>query len=201
VTRARGPTLRAEAARKAIHLGTAVLPVAWAFETITTAQLRFVLSAACAVALAVELARFRWRGVGDAFTARVGAMLRAHEHVAISGATWLALAMCLVVWIAPRAAGTAALWAAAVGDAAAALVGRGVQHLRRVARPGKSLVGSAAAFAASAAGIAWLTPAAPWQALLLGGAAAAAEWPACGGDDNVRVALVVAAAAALLGLR
>lgn len=196
-----GPTFGAEAARKAIHLGTAVVPLAWAFGAASAAQVRAALSAAVGIALVVEFLRFRGGRFAAAFDRRLGAMLRPRERRQVSGATWLALAMCAVAWLAPAPAAIAALWAAAVGDGSAALVGRAVQGLRARPSDRKSLAGSLAAALASAAGIVWLTSASWPLALALGIVTAVAEWPAALGDDNLRVAGAVAVAATLLGLR
>ncbi len=196
-----GPTLRGELARKSIHLATAVLPIAWALGVVTAQQVRIALSVAVIMALSVEFARYRDGAFSTAFTTRFGAMLRVHERTALSGATWLAIGMWGVAMLAPAFAAIAALWAAAVGDAAAGLVGRGVQRLRGRTNSAKSLSGSLAAAAITALGILWLTPAALGVALALGVVTALAEWPRGPGDDNVRVAFSVATAAVLLGLR
>lgn len=196
-----GPTLRGELARKSIHLATAILPISWAYGLVTALQVRTALGATVLVALAVEFARHRGGSFGRGFSARLGAMLRVHEAHALSGATWLAIGMWGAAMLAPVPAAIAALWAAAVGDAAAALVGRSVQRLRVRAAGSKSLSGSAAAALVSSGGILWLTPATLPVAAALGAVTALAEWPARPGDDNVRVALAVAAAAVLLGLR
>jgi dolichol kinase len=196
-----GPTLRGEFARKSIHLATAVVPISWAYGLVTAMQVRVVLGAAVITALAVEFARYRGGAFGLAFTTRLGAMLRAHERTALSGATWLAIGMWGAAMLAPVPAAIAALWAAAVGDAGAALVGRASQRWRGHADGTKSLIGSLAAAGLSALGILWLTPATLGVAALLGMVTALAEWPRRPGDDNVRVAFSVAAAAVLLGLR
>lgn len=196
-----GPTLRGELARKSIHLATALVPICWALDVVTALQVRVALGAAVVVALGVEFARYRGGAFGKAFTSRLGAMLRVHERTALSGATWLAIGMWGAAMLAPTAAAIAALWAAAVGDAAAALVGRAVQRLLGRTADTKSLSGSVAAASLSALGILWLTPATPAVAAALGVVTALAEWPRRPGDDNVRVALTVATAAVLLGLR
>lgn len=201
MTRPASLALGAESARKAIHLGTAIVPISWALDLVTVGQLRAALGVAAIVALGIEALRFASAAVAARFDQWVGALLRPHERTSISGATWLALAMCVVVWWAPRAAAIAALWAAAVGDAAAALVGRSLQRLRAVDAPGKSFAGSAAALLATAAGVRWLTTASLPLALGLGAVAALAEWPRRPLDDNLRVALAVALAASALGLR
>jgi dolichol kinase len=194
-------SLRAEAARKALHLATAVVPMAWALGAVTTPQVRTLLTGALAIALLVEAVRRNAPAAQARFEALVGSLLRAREQRAITGATWLAFGMTAVAWFAPERAAIAALWAAAVGDAAAALVGRGVAFVRRRDGASKSLAGALACAVATGVGAWWLVAATPLIASSLGAAAAAAEWPARPGDDNLRITLVVAAAAMLLGLR
>lgn len=196
-----GPTFGGEVARKSIHLATAALPIAWSFAFVSAVQVRVALAVAVLVALSVEFARYRGEAFGAAFTARLGGMLRVHERTSLSGATWLAIGMWGAAMLAPINAAIAALWAAAVGDAAAGLVGRGVQRLRHRPSNRKSVIGSVAAALAAALGIFWLTPTTLGVAAALGGVTALAEWPSRPGDDNVRVAFAVAAAAVLFGLR
>lgn len=192
-------SLGREFARKAIHLATASLPLAWGLGGISLATLRALLTAAVLVALVAEVARFRRGAFGAWFERRVGALLREAERRELSGATWLAVAMWGAAWLAPPAAALCALWAGAVGDATAAIVGRAYGAWRAI--PGKTLVGSAAALTSTALGIAWLTAATPVQAVALGLTAAAAEWPTRPGNDNLRVVGAVALAATLLGFR
>lgn len=194
-------TLRAELARKAVHLATAILPVAWGLGWVSGATVRTALAAATAVALGVEVLRRRSVAATRLFTATAGPLLRSHEVMALTGATWLAIGMTAVAWLAPPAAAIAALWAAAVGDASAALVGRGVARVRGSTSSRKSWAGSLAAVLTTAAGCVWLTPATAGVALVLGGVAALAEWPRRPLDDNLRVTVLVAVAATLLGLR
>lgn len=194
-------TLRSEFARKALHLATAALPIAWAQEWISTPALRAWLTAALTVALGVEALR-RWHGASaTAFVRAVGWMLRPHEARRLTGATWLALAMTAVVWFAPQRAALAALWAAAVGDASAAVVGRAVAAWRGLSSERKSISGFTAALVATALGCRLLVGTAWPTAVALGAVAALAEWPRRPFDDNLRVALAVAIAATALGLR
>lgn len=194
-------SLAAEVLRKAIHLGTAVLPVVWAYDGLTTAQIRHVLSLAVAIALTVEFVRHRGGGIGRRFNGWIDPLLRPHERLGITGATWLALGMAIVVWLTPRESAIIALWAAAVGDAVAALVGRTVQCLRGTNGAGKTVVGSVGAAVATMVGALWLTPASSAVAAVLGLAAAVAERPTRLGDDNLRIVAVVAVTAMALGLR
>jgi dolichol kinase len=193
--------LRHELARKALHLATAALPVLWAAGLLTTEALRAALGVAVAIALTIEVLRLRHARLAASFTAAVGSMLRPHEARRLTGATWLAIAMAGVVWLAPPRAALAALWAAAVGDASAAIVGRSIAAWRGHAADGKSLAGFVAALVATALGCRVLVGTTWPVAAALGAVAALAEWPRRPFDDNLRVAGAVALAAAALGLR
>lgn len=153
------------------------------------------------IAVVVELLRRRSVRIGALFERTVGGMLRAHEHDGrgITGATWLLLALAGAAAL-PLAAAIAATWAAGVGDAMAALVGRAWRRVRP--GEGKTLAGSLACALATAAGAATLAGFTLPHALLIGTAAAAAERPALRVDDNLRVAAGAALAAlVLLGTR
>ncbi len=193
--------LRAEVARKAVHVATAALPIGLAFGWGQLAQARFALTAAATLALLVELLRFRSTQFRAGFDAAFASLLRPHERTRLTGATWLAIAMAAVLWFAPLAAAVAALWAAAVGDAAAALIGRGFARWRGSIGTGKSIAGSLAALLATAGGVYWLTSATVTMALILGSVAAVAERPSWNLDDNLRITLAVALAASAIGLR
>lgn len=193
--------LRAEVARKSLHIATAALPVALSYGWSDQPTLRTVLTAAALVALVVESLRSVWPAFSTGFSTVFGHLIRTHEHRALTGATWLAMAMAVVLWVAPRDVAIAALWAAAVGDAAAAVVGRSVGRWRKRVGPGKTGVGSLAAAVVTALGVLWLTPASLAVASVLGVVAAAAERPTVPLDDNLRIALAVAFAASVLGLR
>ena len=193
--------LRAEVARKALHIATATLPLGLSYGWSNQATLRVVLAATTLVALVVELLRRVWPAFSAAFSKAFGHLIRTRERHALTGATWLALAMAIVLWTAPLYSAVAALWAAAVGDAAAAVVGRSVGRWRRRTGSTKTLEGSLAAALVTAIGVLWLTPASITVAAVLGLVAAAAERPSAPFDDNLRIALAVALAASVLGLR
>lgn len=206
--------LRAEAARKALHLLSAAVPLVWALTVVPTSVIRIGLAAALGVAVVVEWLRRASPAFGARFLAWLGPLLRTHETHRITGATWLAAVMCLAVWVFPRSAAIIALWAAAVGDAMAALVGR-LASARSVSVPvaarsadsrvavaipsaRKTLAGSAACAVSTAAGALWLVHAPLPAALGIGVAAAVAERPRLGVDDNLRVGLAAGAAAWML---
>lgn len=193
-----GFSWRAELARKGIHLGSAVFPLAWGLGLVGRRGIVAALALGLLVAFALEAGRRRRAGIAKWFARWFGFMLRGHEAARLTGATWILGAMLLVAATFPERAALAALWAGVFGDAAAALVGRAVA--RRSAARGKTWAGSAACLLASAVGPLWLSAALPWQALGIGLAAAAAERPALALDDNARVALAAGLAAWGLGV-
>lgn len=200
--------LRHEVARKALHLTSVAAPVMYA-SGVPRSTLLALLSAAGAVAVAVELARRHAPLARRLFHRATGPLLRSHEHERLSGATWLIGAFLGVVALAPREAAIAAMWAVSVGDASAAVVGRTLSSAReaRLAALGgpaprrarKSIAGSAACAIATFAGAFWLAGAGPATSAAAGVVAALAEWPRGPLDDNVRVAAAVAGVVALAG--
>jgi dolichol kinase len=180
-------TLQREIVRKGLHLLSASIPIAYWLGASRTA-VTIALSLALAVAIGVEIARARHEKTRVVFDTRLGRLLRVHEVQGLSGATWLIIALLLAGLLFPRDIAIAAMAAVAVGDAAAAIVGRA---LGRTRGEGKSLAGSAACFAASAfmalaiAHFTWL------EALLAGALATIAERPTRPLDDNLRITLAV----------
>jgi dolichol kinase len=183
--------LRLELARKAIHLATGVVPIAYA-AGVPRRWVLLVLGALCAAAVAGEVARVHHARVGALFARTVGALFREHERDRWSGATWLALAHLAAALLFPRAIAVAAMWGVSVGDAAGAIVG----HALGRTRPGggrsrKSLEGSAACLAATLAGALLVARLSPWESALAAVAATAAEWPSRPLDDNIRIVAAV----------
>ena len=187
-----GLALRHELARKALHLTSATVPVAYALGVPRAVLLPF-LGTLVALALVVEVVRRRSARGRRAFVRATAPLLRAHEREGRAGATWMLVAFALAVWLLPRATAIAATWAVAVGDASAAIVGRSLGRVR-IGAHGKSLEGSLACLVATALGVAVVAKLGPAAALAAGVAAAAAELPGRPLDDNVRVAAAVALA-------
>lgn len=190
------PAVRRELQRKVLHVATAVVPVGYA-----AGIPRRVVVAACGallgVALLVELARRASPSAAARFATWTGPLLRPHEAAGgIAGATWLLAAFTAVTAGTAAPVAIAAMWGVAAGDGAAAIVGRTIGRIPLVA--GKTLEGTLAMALVTAAG-AWSFAAWPvGTAALLGGVAAAAELPARPLNDNLRVALAVAAAGSLM---
>jgi dolichol kinase len=180
-------TVQRELTRKGLHLLSAAVPIAYSLG-LSRNGVTIALACALVVALVVEVARARHEATRTVFDARLGRLLRVHETQGFSGATWLIVALLSAALLFPRDIAIAAMGAVAVGDAAAAIVGRA---LTRRHGEGKSLAGTLACLAASAImarGIADFT----WpQALIAGILAAIAERPTRPLDDNLRIALAV----------
>ena len=189
---------RAELGRKAIHLISSLFPISWGLGWVDRRIIVAVLAMGLAIALWLERVRRRPGALRAHYDRWVGWMLRSHETTALTGATWILLAMGLAAWLLPAPAAISALWAAVVGDASAALVGRTVAA--RAAVKGKTWAGSLACVLASAIGPVWLVGASGPAALGIGVAAALAERPRVRLDDKLRVTVGAGLAAwALLG--
>lgn len=168
-----------------------------------------VLVALLSVAVAVELGRHHIPSMRRAFDRAIGSLLREHERTGWSGATWLVAVFIGVVALAPAPAAIAAMWSVSMGDAAAAVVGRSYSAwmaardgvATTVSRgSGKTSVGSVACAVVTAAGTFWIAGLGPITAIIAGCAAALAERPRGPLDDNVRVAITVAAVVAAIGV-
>jgi dolichol kinase len=190
----------AEAARKLIHFGAVVWPIAWAYGWLTTGQMRLVAAALFAGAVTVELLRRASPRARERFDRLFGRLLRPHEHRAITGATWGAFAMLVVALALPAPSAQAALWAAAAGDGAGAVVGRLWQRARSRRTERKTIAGSIGVLVATALGVWWLVDASPAIAVAVGAAAAIAEHPRGPVDDNLRVTFAAGLAAWGLGV-
>ncbi|HEU4642818.1 MAG TPA: hypothetical protein VFS44_10230 [Gemmatimonadaceae bacterium] len=191
-------SLRDEIARKALHLILVAVPLAYA-RGIPRGTLLLGLGVLLAVALIVELVRLRSMRGHVLFMKAVGPLLREHERASWSGATWLFATLFLVVLLLSRQVAIAAAWAVTVGDAAAAVVGRGWSSWRRRGRGsmegvggGKTVAGSLACLTAAFAGAVGVSHLSLGASLTGAVAAALAERAAGPGDDNARVAVGMA---------
>ena len=190
MTAAEAPlALRWELTRKALHVVWAVVPVAYALGVRREIVL-LGLGVACVIAIITEIARARSPVIGAHFRRRTGVLLRHHEHGRWSGATWLLLSFLLSALIFDRPTAIAAMWAVAVGDAVAAIVGRTIGR-HRIGRSTKTIEGSIACAVITAAGAFAVASLGPAQSIVAGIAAALGEWPAGPLDDNMRIGLAV----------
>ncbi|MGH7718734.1 MAG: hypothetical protein ACREON_07820 [Gemmatimonadaceae bacterium] len=178
-------------ARKAIHLLSVAIPLLYA-GGLPRRALLVVLSVASVVALTVEVGRARHARTRELFHRATGPMLRPHEHTRWCGATWLALSFLGSVALYPPDVAIAAMWGVAVGDAAAALVGRALGR-HPIGHSGKTLEGTVACFSAVLLGALMVARLSWVESFLAAAAAAVAEIPQRPLDDNVRVAAAIGA--------
>jgi dolichol kinase len=183
--------IRQELYRKAIHLASAVFPLAYAW-VFPRPVIATALLVSTFVAIAVEFARRRHTPSRLLYERLVGGMLREHERERLVGATWMLVSYTFVVLVTPAAVAIAAMCAVSLGDAAAALVGRTIGRVRIFS--GKTLEGSIACLITAALAARWIAGLALPGALLVGLVALLSELPDGPGDDNARVALLTAAA-------
>jgi dolichol kinase len=193
-------TFARELARKALHLVFAAVPIALT-AGVQPSYVLAILMVMLLVAVALEMTRGRFAAVGTMFTRAVGPLLREKENGRWTGATWLILVCLVAVWVLPVPGAIAVTWAAAVGDASAALVGipLGGRLIPTVGR-GKSVEGSAACFLVTFVGAYELAGLSLRLALVLAAAATAAEWPHSAIDDNVRVGAATTAVLIIAGI-
>jgi dolichol kinase len=182
-------SFRRELARKSLHILTVVAPLAYT-GGLPRRTLAALVAAACLVVVSVEVMRLRHDAARAAFHRAVGQLLRAHEQERWAGATWLLLAFLGAVLFTPRNVAITAMWAVSAGDAAAALVGRGLGR-HHLTRSPKTVAGSAACFAVTFLGALYLAQLTPGAGLVAATAATIAEWPRRPIDDNLRIVLAV----------
>jgi dolichol kinase len=146
-----------------------------------------MIGLAAMVALLVEFARTRTRWARYHFLLRTRRLLRPHERHGLAGATYMAIAYFVAAAVFPRPIAVVAMLYNALGDAAAAIIGRRWGAHRT--KWGKSWEGAAAGFAVSlGAGLA--VPGIPPMAAVMGAAAAAGlEFLPGPVDDNIRSTL------------
>lgn len=174
-----------ELLRKRIHIATAVVPaLVWVLPRRTSIAL---LALGVLAAVIVEVARRRIPWVRYRFLRGTRVMLRRHERTRVAGATYMALAYLLAVVLFPLVVAVAAMLYNALGDAAAAIVGR--RWGRRRTSWGKSWEGAAAAMGTNlVVGVAM--PGVTSIAAIVGALGSAAmEFFPLPLDDNLRITL------------
>ncbi len=198
----RSPRWIDEARRKAIHLYALVLPLDVLFEFLPwprgRAQWSEALTALTLIALAIDLLRLQHAGLRGLFKRFFGGMIREHEEWTLLGSTYLLLAALLAVDLFPRPVAAGALGFTVVGDAFAAMVGKGWGRTRLF---NKSLEGALAGLAASAVWAAWLagTGRLPWGVAMVGALCASlVEILPIPLDDNLGMTLAAGGVMVLL---
>lgn len=177
--------LRRELARKAFHLASVILPaLAWVLPRRGGVGLLLTLAV---VAIVVDVARLRFRAPRYYFLRYTRPMLRRHERRGLAGATWMAIAYAAALIVFPKPIAVAGMLYNALGDSAAALVGR--RWGRHRTAWGKSWEGFAAALVVGLL-IGFALPGiSPAGAVLGALGAATLEFLPLPVDDNLRVTL------------
>ncbi|MBD3221115.1 hypothetical protein GF314_07700 [bacterium] len=171
--------------RNAIHLATG-LAAPWVL-LMPDPWMRWGIVAMVVVALAIDLARTVF---GRAWLDRLlPGVYRDREPLGLSGATFLTIGYLAAVWLFPPPAAAGGILALAVGDPAAAVVGR--WYGARTGRPGKTWAGSVACCVACIPAL-WLLSPFGLPAAAAGGAMAALVERRAGPLDNVLVPVAVA---------
>jgi dolichol kinase len=170
--------------RNAIHLGTGLAaPLVLVWPRPWSLGLAGAMLAAAVAADAVRL----HPGARVALDRRLPGVFRPSESGRPSGATLLAAGYLLAVVVLPAEAAAAGILALAVGDPAAAVVGR--WYGARGGVTGKTWAGSLTCFL-GAAGAMWLLPSLGVAAAVAGGAMAALVERRAGPLDNLVLPLL-----------
>ena len=189
----RSPNFLTEAQRKAIHLAFILLPLELLYQTLPwprgKTEFRQLFLLLVVVAIALDLLRIHEHRFREFIRQFFGQMLREHEQFNLLGSTYLLLAALLAIEIFPQPVAAAALGFTVLGDAFAAIVGKGWGRTRIF---GKSLEGFAGGLAACllwAVFLVWAVPL-PWSVALAGAlVASAVEVLPIPLDDNLGITL------------
>lgn len=178
-----------EIRRKAIHLASAGIPLAY-WLTDRTFML-WVLVPLVAFALLVETARQFIPAVETFIQRRLGTIMRVEEKRLFTGATYVVIACLIMIYFFPAPIAITTLLFMSISDAAASLVGIRVGGPRFL---GKSLAGSTAFFVTAAAIALWQLPGKIVIGLVGAGVATIAEalslrWGPIKIDDNFAIPL------------
>jgi dolichol kinase len=199
----RTPGWLTEARRKAIHVGSILLPLGMLFEWLPwprgKTEWRLFLLALVLGAVAVDLIRIHDHRVRNFFRRFFGEMIREHESFNLLGSTYLLLAALLAIEIFPRPVAVATLGYTILGDATAALVGKAWGRIRLFNKTLEGALGGLAACLVWAA-LLGLWGVLPWSVLLIGALAASlVEVLPIPLDDNLGVTLFAGYTMKLLG--
>ncbi|MEO5618129.1 MAG: hypothetical protein ABIS67_10190 [Candidatus Eisenbacteria bacterium] len=182
-----------EARRKAIHFSFIVLPLELLFEVLPwphgKREFRQILLFLVVVAIVIDLLRIHEHRFRSFIRGFFGEMIREHERFSLLGSTYLLLAALLAIEIFPQPVAAAALGFTVLGDAVAALVGKGWGRSKVF---GKSLEGSAAGLVACLAWGAFVAVSGhvPWPVVVVGAVVASTvELLPIPLDDNLGMTL------------
>jgi len=178
--------VQSEAPRKAIHLGSIIIPLGILYLPLSVSQRALMIS--LAVFLTVDLLRLHHKRIRTYFARFFRHLIRRHERKGLLAATYMLMSALLATALFSREVAAASYIYLVVGDTVAALVGKAWGRVRVF---GKTLEGFLAGFVASWAAAAALVPSISIEHLAAGALAAMIiEILPIPVDDNFRIPLL-----------
>ena len=189
--------LTSELKRKAIHLASFSIPIAYYLSPPSWSRnWQRALLALVILSLAIEVVRLHNPRIRNVFRHFFGELLRNHEEVSLLGSTYLLIAMLLTLHLFEKPVAFLALGFLNLGDTVAAIVGKWIGKVRLLG--GKTLEGSAACLLVCF-GLTFFMPDIPWYVGLVGALTATVfELLPIPLDDNFRIPLSAGFAMELL---
>ncbi|TMQ50662.1 MAG: phosphatidate cytidylyltransferase [Candidatus Eisenbacteria bacterium] len=189
--------LTSELKRKAIHLASFSIPIAYYLSPPSWSRnWQRALLALVILSLAIEVVRLHNPRIRNVFRHFFGELLRNHEEVSLLGSTYLLIAMLLTLHLFEKPVAFLALGFLILGDTVAAIVGKWIGKVRLLG--GKTLEGSAACLLVCF-GLTFFMPDIPWYVGLVGALTATVfELLPIPLDDNFRIPLSAGFAMELL---
>jgi len=133
--------LTSELKRKAIHLASLSIPIAYyASPAAWTRNWERALLASVIVSLAIEVFRLNHPRTRNVFRHFFGELLRNHEEASLLGSTYLLIALLLTLHLFEKQVAVLALGFLIIGDTVAAIVGKSMGRIALFG--GKTLEGS-----------------------------------------------------------
>jgi len=188
--------LASELKRKAIHLASFAIPLAYYLtpDTWLRSWERVLLSLVI-LSLAIEVFRLNHPRTRHVFRHFFGELLRNHEEASLLGSTYMLIGFLLTIHLFPKPIACLALAFLIIGDTVAAIVGKSIGRTRLF---GKTVEGSVACFAVCY-GMTLLVPEIPVPVGLVGALVATVfELLPIPLDDNFRIPLSAGFAMELL---
>ena len=180
--------LRSELKRKAIHLASLSIPLAYYFSPPSWSRTwERALLASVIVSLAIEVFRLHNPQIRGIFRHFFGEIVRNHEEASLLGSTYLLIAMLLTLHLFEKPVAVLALAFLVLGDTMAAIVGKSVGRHRLLG--GKTVEGSLSCFVTCFA-LTLFIPGIPFYVGLVGALTATIfELLPIPLDDNFRIPL------------
>lgn len=189
--------LAAELKRKAIHLASLSIPIAYYLSPRSWSRTwERALLALVILSLAIEVFRLNNPRIRSVFRHFFGELLRNHEEASLLGSTYLLIAVLLTLHLFDKPVAVLALGFLILGDTVAAIVGKSFGTHRLLG--GKTVEGSVACFL-TCLGLTFLMPGIPLYVGLVGALTATVfELLPIPLDDNFRIPLSAGFAMELL---